>query len=213
VSAQRYFVGLDLGMGAEPTALAVLERRRVQPEDRAEARRPAYALRHLHRFSPGTGYPAIVESVVTLLKSPPLQGSWLLIDQTAVGRAVLALVLNGLNGRVNHTWSAVIITAGHEFSNPANGELRVAKADVVGTLQVLLQTRRLLVASELPHAQLLVRELENYRPKVILPKADEIAWRDSAQDDLILAVALAGWGGERALISEGRREPHTAWRS
>jgi hypothetical protein len=122
------------------------------------------------------------------------------------------LVIQGLNG-VDLTWSAVILTAGHDFAIPANGELRVAKADLVGTLQVLLQTRRLQVANELPHARLLVRELENYRPKVILPKADELAWRDSAQDDLVLAVALAAWGGERALRSEGRREEHLAWRT
>ena len=52
---------------------------------------------------------------------------------------------------------------------------------------------------------MLVRELENYRPKVILPTADMLQWRDGAHDDLILAVALAAWGGERALRRECRR--------
>jgi hypothetical protein len=208
----RYFVGLDLGTGAEPTALAVLERRRVQPDDRCDQRQPPYALRHLHRFPHGTGYPAIVAALIALFRTPPLSGARLLIDYTGAGRPVLGLVLRGLLGRVNHTWSAVIITAGHDFSNPADGELRVAKPDLIGTLQVLLQTRRLQVPKELPDAQLFIRELENYRPKVILPTTEALAWRDGRHDDLILAVALAAWCGERELLVEGRREPRPSYR-
>ena len=209
----RYTVGLDLGMGAEPTALAVLERRRVEPTDKLDQRQPPYALRHLERFAPGTGFPVIFDELGTLLGTPPLPGAWLLVDYTGVGRAVLRLLVGALTGRVTCQYSQILVTAGHLVGSPPTGGFAIAKPELIGTLMVLLQTRRLQIAKDLPHAALLVRELENYRPKVTLPKADELAWRDGAHDDLLLAVALAAWGGERALPAEGRQERMTVWRS
>ena len=83
--------------------------------------------------------------------------------------------------------------------------MHVAKTDLIGTLQVLLQTRRLLIPRTLSHAPVLVRELENYRPRVMLSKNDEMAWRDGSDDDVLFAVALAAWGGEHALRKERTR--------
>ena len=212
MTPKRYTIGLDLGMGAEPTALAVLERRRGQPDDPPDLRRPVYSLRHLHRYPPGTGYPAIIAAVGDLLRAPPLPGAWLLTNYTCVGRTVLRLLCQGLRG-VSHTFSAVVLTGGQGVVNPAAGELHVAKTELIGMAQMLLQTRRLLVARELPHADLLVRELKNYRPKTIPGPTESIAWRDGAYDDLILATALAALGGERSLASECSRERRTAWKS
>jgi hypothetical protein len=213
MSAMRYTVGLDLGMGAEPTALAVLERRRVEATDRPDQRRPPYALRHLQRFPPATGYPSIFDSVVTLLRTPPLPGAWLLADYTAVGRAVLRLLVEAMSGRVTCNFSGVALTAGREIGSPPSGGFAIAKPELVGTLQVLLQTKRLQVSRDLTEAQLLVRELQNYRPRVVLPKSDELLWREGAHDDLVLAVGLAAWGGEHVLPHEGRRERLTVWRT
>jgi hypothetical protein len=211
-SGKRYFVGLDLGMGAEPTALAVLERRMVEPTDRPGQRQPPYALRHLRRFPPATSYPAIVDDVGELLQTPPMPGAWLLVDYTGVGLAVLRLLVQGLHRRVSYSFTAMLLSAGHDESNPATGMVVVAKTDLIGTLQVLLQARRLHIAAELPDARHLVRELENYRPKVMLPTSELLQWRDGKHDDLLLAVALAAWGGERALLTEGRRERRTVYR-
>jgi hypothetical protein len=73
--------------------------------------------------------------------------------------------------------------------------------EFVGTLQVLLQTRRLQLSRALPDAPLLVQELENFRVKVSARPAEEgpESWREGPQDDLVLAVALAAWVGEQAL--------------
>jgi hypothetical protein len=207
----RYFIGLDLGMGADPTALAVLERRRLEPDDKPDQRQPPYALRHLHRFAPGTGFPAIAEEVGKLLRTPPLPRARLLFDYTGVGRAVGRLVLNSLGG-VSTTWTAVLLNAGQGESVVRDGEMVVAKTELIGTLQVLLQSRRLHIANDLPDARLLIRELENYRTKVILSPNDVLQWRDGAHDDLILATALAAWGGERELRREGRRERRVVYR-
>jgi hypothetical protein len=65
-------------------------------------------------------------------------------------------------------------------------------------LQVLLQGRRLRVAQGLPAAQVLARELQNFRMKVTLTNSDNLgAWRENQHDDLVLAVALACWMAER----------------
>jgi hypothetical protein len=88
---QQYFVGLDLGQSSDPTALAVLERPRVEPGAPPGMRRPPYALRHLQRFPPGTPYQEIIETVRQLLRTPPLPGADLVGDTTGVGRAVVSL--------------------------------------------------------------------------------------------------------------------------
>ena len=80
------------------------------------------------------------------------------------------------------------------------GSMRVPKKELVSCLQILLQTRRLHIVQSLPDAAVLVRELETFRVK-ITEVANETfgAWREGQHDDLVLAVALAAWMGERAL--------------
>ena len=76
------------------------------------------------------------------------------------------------------------------------------KRELVGTLQVLLQTRRLRVARTLPDAVVLVQELENFRAKVTTARQETLeSWREGRHDDLILAVAVAAWLGELALTT------------
>ena len=212
MTPKRYTIGLDLGMGAEPTALAVLERRRGQPDDPPDLRRPVYSLRHLHRYPPGTGYPMVVASLTDVFRAGPMPGAWLLVDYTAVGRVVLRMILDGLKGNVMGECTEIALTNGFEVVRVSGGWL-VPKTHLIGTVLMLLQTRRLQIARELPDAALLVRELDNYRPKVSLGPADAISWRDSPHDDLLLATALAAWGGERSLASECSRERRTAWKS
>ena len=75
---------------------------------------------------------------------------------------------------------------------------RVPKRDVISTAQVLLQTDRLKIARDLPNAQILLRELQGFRMNVDLKKtSDSLAWREGANDDLVLALAVGLWMGER----------------
>ena len=196
----RHFIGLDLGQAQDFTALAVLSRPKVTGREPPADRQPPYAVPHLHRFPLGTPYPAIVAAVVELLRTPPLKGSMLVVDQTGVGRPVVDMLTDGLEGRVNCLCCPITITAGHEVTRSEVGQLRVPKKELVACLQVLLQTRRLRIAQALPDAATLVRELETFRVK-ITEAANETfgAWREGQHDDLVLAVALAAWMGERCL--------------
>jgi hypothetical protein len=108
--------------------------------------------------------------------------------------AARAICSGTLWGSVTLLQSAADHRAG--VTIPPSGGLAIPKSDVVGTVQVLLQTRRPIIARDLPDAPLLVRELERYRPTVTLHPANAVAWRDGRNDDLVLAVALAAWAGE-----------------
>jgi hypothetical protein len=74
---------------------------------------------------------------------------------------------------------------------------------LVGVLQVLLQTRRLRIAQALPEAAILAKELETFQVKITAAANEAFgAWREGQHDDLVLAVALAAWAGERGLPYE-----------
>ena len=198
----RHFVGLDLGQPHEVTALAVLERPLASAEDLLAGCRPAYALRHLRRFPLGTPYPAVMQAVVSLLGSARLSDPTLVVDQTGVGHAVVGMLAEALRGRVACLFFPVTLTAGHAVTSGEDGVLHVPKKELVGTLQVLLQTRRLQVARSLTDAAVLVQELENFRARVTTARQETLeSWREGRHDDLILAVAVAAWLGELALTT------------
>jgi hypothetical protein len=204
-----HFVGLDLGQVRDFTALAVLERPLVGPHDALARRRPAYALRHLQRFPLGTPYPAVVQGVLTLLRGALLSDPTLAVDQTGVGRAVVDLLADALRGPVSCLVFPMTLTAGHAVTGGEAGGLYVPKKELIGTLQLLLQTRRLQVARSLTDAAVL-KELENYRIKVTTARNETFeSWREGPHDDLVLAVAMAAWLGEQALTApgEGPDEP------
>jgi hypothetical protein len=189
-----YFTGLDLGRSGEFTALAVVER--AQPDDgRHDPASLAYAVRHLERFAPGTPYHAVFARLAQLFARAPLAGTWVAADQTAVGRPILdALRRSG----VRYSVRAVTVTAGHASHRDERGGWLVPKKELAGTLQVLLQSGRLKVADALPEAATLLREMESFRAEVTPDPGDDLAsWREREHDDLVLAVALAAWSGER----------------
>ncbi len=155
-----------------------------------------YAVRHLERFPLGTPYPEIAARLAGLFAAPPLARGVLAVDLTAVGRPVLTLLRRSqIRARL---LLPVTVTAGHRAVPDEVGGMLVPKKELVSTLQVLLQARRLKVAPTLPEAQTLTQELANFRMKVT-PLANDMldAWREGPHDDVVLAVALAAWQGER----------------
>jgi hypothetical protein len=154
-----------------------------------------YAVRHLERFPPGTPYPEVFARVADRFARPPLAGAVLAADQTAVGRPVVEALRRSV---ARTAVRAVTVTAGHAARTDDRGGWLVPRAELVGTLQVLLQSGRLKVAESLPEAPTLAREMEAFRAEVSLSPDDAAAaWREGAHDDLVLAVAIAAWTAER----------------
>jgi hypothetical protein len=201
MSTVRYYSGLDLGRSGEFTALAVLER--TQPPGVFESGCLSYAVRHLERFPPGTPYPDVFARLATLFAKAPLAGSHLIADQTAVGRPVVeALKRSDVGASV----TAATVTAGHAAARDERGGWLVPKVELVGTLQVLLQSGRLKLAEAAPESATLVRELAAFRAEVG-GKPDELSWRERDRDDLVFALAVAAWLGERHGPSGGGGVP------
>lgn len=183
-----FFSGLDLGQQSDYSALVVVEQsRRMDPD---EGPYNAYDVRHIHRWNLGTSYPDIVKDVYNLFEMGELSQSTLVIDATGVGRPVVDMVRDS-KPRANV--QAYSITCGSK-----EGDHTVPKIDLVGAVQSLLQNRRLRFSDALPLTPILVAELENFRVKVTADRNETFAaGREADHDDLVLALAMALWFGER----------------
>lgn len=189
---EEYFLGLDLGQAADFSALAAIRRRTV-----SDLRRTVhhYTIRGLRRWPLGTLYTAIVADVADLVSKPPLAGCTLGVDWTGVGKPVVDMLREaGLKAALR----PVLITAGHATTTEGAG-FHVPKRELVAVLQVLLQARRLEVPATLAEQVTLEKELLAFRAKITTAANEvfEADWRTAPHDDLVLAVAIATWLGER----------------
>ncbi len=204
----RLIVGVDLGQSQDHTAIVIFDRlerviRRSQmfgfePTPRlSETRKPIYIARHIDRLPLGTSYPDIVRHVTDLIRELPRRprAPDLVVDGTGVGKAVVDLFREA---RMNPI--AISITAGREVHSPSSRVFNVPKRDLVAVLSVLLQERRIRISRSLKHSQTLVEEMLNFKVKVSASGHDSYeAWREAIHDDLVLAMAIAAWWGERGL--------------
>jgi phage FluMu gp28-like protein len=187
----RFYIGLDLGQSRDYTAIAVAEK--IEPTE-AGGRDFELLIRHLERFR-DEPYPDVALRVRRVMDAPELRAHGtapaLAVDATGVGKPVVDMLRSsGL------TFDAVTIHGGDTQSeDPASGSYRVPKRDLVGGLQVLLQSGRLKIARELTHAETLKSELLNFRVKINIATSHDSyeAWREGDHDDLLLATALACW--------------------
>ena len=190
-----FILGLDLGQTNDYSALIVAEQIMPEPAVPPADRRPRYDVRHIERFPLGTPYPAIVDATVETLERPELGDNvFLVIDGTGVGRAPVDMFRERIGQRAH----PVTITSGDAVSESEDGYIRAPKRDLVGVVQVLLQSKRLRFAQGLQLVSLLTKELTNFHVKIDLETAHDSygAWRAGQHDDLVLALALAVWAGE-----------------
>lgn len=190
----RYFIGLDLGPVGLFTGLAVVEQRGEMGRH-GHMKDTTYAVRHLQRFPPGAPLNDWIESVTHIVKELPKPTPTVVVDKTAVGKAVFERIRGSIK---QATVRGVSITGGSGDHTDAQGNMFVAKVDLAGLLQVLLQERRLKVSPTLEHASTLVEELQQFQIRnVSLAQTSLLEWRDRPHDDLVLAVAIAVWMAER----------------
>ncbi len=196
MDATDYIAGLDLGQAQDYTALCIVERtEKPHPEESGRMVRH-YAVRHLHRWKLGTPYTQIVMDLSQLAARPPLPGCPIAVDATGCGRPVVDMIAAA---NLPMELKPVVIHGGHAVSPQPGGGWSVPKKDLVAIMQTLVQAGRFQIAPTLPDAAALGRELVNFRVKVNLATGNETleSWRERDHDDLVLAVALACWYGER----------------
>jgi hypothetical protein len=159
---------------------------------------PPLNLVHLERYELGTSYPEVISRVTRLLKRFPISEhpnhTRLLIDATGVGRPVVD------SFRAQGVYPIGITIHGgdrvsEEIGGPRELTLRVPKRDLVSAVQTLLQNNRLRIAAGLPLADVLRRELLNFKMRIDPRTAHDSYshWREGDHDDLVLATACAAW--------------------
>jgi len=218
-----YTVGLDLGQARDWTALAVLETQlwfsgavlRDYPwagvaegwnspagldqhaiehvltrDDSRWPGKPPLALKYLERMR-DVPYPDVVAHVKALVERPPLAGNCMLVvDSTGVGKPIVDMFRQAGLRPV-----AVSIHGGDSVGHTGPFDWRCPKRDLVASVQSTLQTRRLQVLASLPLADVLVKELGNFRVTINPATSHDSysSWREQDHDDLVLAVSLATW--------------------
>ena len=152
-----------------------------------------FHLRYLERYPLHTSFPDIVEDVALELARPPLSAAHatceLIIDASGLGSPVTDL-FRRRGMRV--TLRPVQITAGNAATCD-KGLYRISKRLLVSNTQVVLQTGRLKVPRDLPGADVLVRELQNFQLTITEAANDVYEGRSGEHDDTVLATALALW--------------------
>jgi hypothetical protein len=178
-------VGLDLAQREDFTAVAITEKVRTATTG------PELHVRYLNRVQ-GISYPAVANLVADIMAWPALRGARLLVDATGVGRAVVDLMRDrGL------PVEAVVITSGLEPTSTYN-EHHVPKRDLVAALQVLLQTGRLKVSTEIPEGAAFAQELGNFAVSISPAGHDSYGAARAGHDDLVIAVSLAAWAANQS---------------
>lgn len=189
----KYLLGLDLGQAAESSALCMLEETEPSTPKSGETHLKNFGCRYLKRWSPGTPYPTIVTEVGSLIERARLGKGELILGSTLVGRPVVELFRRAKLAVNIH---AVVVAAGLGERSAARF-YHVSKVNLISGIQVQLQQRRLKIAKAIPESLTLLKELENYRLKA--PPLSDAGYdlREGQHDDLVLALALACWWGDR----------------
>jgi hypothetical protein len=193
---RRYLCGLDLGRQADFSAFAAAERTETTEGGRKVRR---YSVQALHRWPLKTPYTAVVADVVKMFDGTPVEGAILGVDVGGVGMAVFDFLRKA---RPRAVARAVLITAGARATQE-DGVWHVPKCELAGVLGVLLGGRRLEIAPALPLAKVLAGELGTFSAKanVVTGNISYEALRQRDHDDLVLAVAMAAWMGERTCLT------------
>ena len=187
-----FFAGLDLGKRQDYTAFAVVECHRTllgrDPVTWAHVVNWDLRVRRLTRFPLGTSYRELLTLIEHQMRTPAFgTDTPLVIDVTGVGEVMFDLLKGSALPLV-----PVSITAGDRAAWH-DGRWHVPKQQLVETLAVLIEQRKLQVAAQLPLAEVLLQELAGFEAGVKPSGYPVFDARAGLHDDLVTAVALACW--------------------
>jgi hypothetical protein len=191
----RYFVGLDLGEAVDHSAAVALLRTALPERLKSSRLSYKYEVVGARRWPLKTSYSAVAADVAGLVRDGPLAQCTLGVDKTGVGSGVLELIRAA---RPNASVRPIFITGGAEVKQNGPG-WNVPKMELVSTVNALLDSDRLTIPATIPESDLLGKELRQFRTKVTAAGNETAAadWRTRAHDDLVLALAIAAWLGEK----------------
>ena len=199
-----YVVGVDIGQVNDYTAISVVQRY-VTQEFILPARAGVlqsvpvkstltYRVGRLERLELGMPYPDQVQHIKTLYGSVKKKGSArLIVDATGVGRPIVDLL------RKERLAPIGVVITGADSETRGDGMYRVPKRNLASLGQVAFQSGRLQVPQSLRLADVLLKELKAFKVEIKRNGHDTYGndWREAEHDDLVLALLLAVWWGEK----------------
>lgn len=209
---KKFIFSLDLGQVNDYTALIILERtQKVTTETVVTTSDPivtgrdwrekttvcdaVYAVRYIERMR-NLPYPVIVDRVKSVIEKPEIEGRYkLVIDQSGVGRPVYDMF-----HKAGLDCFGITITGGGSDQLVSRSEAHVAKQNLVAVTQVISQSKdpvRLNYAAGLADLELLRGEVGTFGVQRTKAANEIYEAREGAHDDLILALALGLWFGEK----------------
>ena len=127
-------VGLSVGQGAQPTGVAILERRKCGSGVPA-----TYACRYLRRWLPAPSYTALLAHLRRMFDDPLLAGGYLIVEAGPSTKALLTFLRrNPLSAKIQ----AVAVKTSAE-DRKVEGLWKVAKGTVIETTRQVIQEGRL----------------------------------------------------------------------
>ncbi len=191
--ANHHIVSLSLGTVAEPNALVMVQPRTEFSESGGDRRsrdsKNYFDVTWIERFPAGRPIPAVAARACELISDKRLADHYtLLLDITSTGAAP-ARVFEGRG-----IYPALVDLTNTAAAEQSGSSLRVPLRDAIGAAQVVLQTARLKVASELELAGTLVADLTAFDAK---PVARNMDLRGGRNADLVFALAVALWWGDQ----------------
>lgn len=190
-------VSLDCGQVNDASALSV-----VETEWRGDIEH--YIARSLQRLPLGTPYPQVADRVSEVVKNiarlsdrrisqgQPGLDPMLVLDAGGVGRGVADLLEERDLIPVRIT-----ITGGDGLRRTDTGEYRVAKATLVSSLLILIQSGRLHLPSDAQDTGAMIEELRAFRVDVSKSGNETYGAKTGQHDDLLMSLAMATLPGLR----------------
>jgi hypothetical protein len=215
-----FFIGLDIGLVTDFTALTVVHRVKQPPSvnpldaDSDLADEELYELMYgsgyiyevtdILRFPRGTKHPEIIREVQRLVDNPNLavattQGCYggaetpplVFVDMTGLGLPIVHAMQNATPpGHV----IGVMITGGNEATQPSSDQWNIPKSQLIGKCQFALSDGRLKIRETSRLASVTTRELMAYRVSVSPSGHESFGAPVGEHDDLVLSLALAIFG-------------------
>ena len=185
-----HIVSVSLGTVAEPSGLVVVNPRTQLLKPDEDGRRDSenyFDVTWIRRFPAGCPIPEVVARVAELISNKLLAKKCsTLLDITSTGAAPERV----FESRGLHPTLIDLTNAGAEEHAGPGVPLR----DVIGAAQVVAQTRRLQVASELELAKTLIGDLQAFDFKPVERNPDLRGGRNA---DLVFALAVALWWADK----------------
>ncbi len=193
-------LGVDLGQAQDPSALVCVQSYRPEPTHVGDWPEARYLIRWVERIPLGTDYPRVVDRIATVGESArPWGSTTIVLDGTGVGRPVVDLLKRSTSLPVR----AVVFTAGDREAEPEYAVHRVPKRDLVTSLEVVLQTRRLEVVPDCPLQSELAQELGAFDFSLNARGHDTYEAGRGSHDDLVAALSLSLWWLARQARADG----------